>query len=65
MKTELENIELINGLLKEAKDNFTGEWTDTHKSRMNQIFKYIELLNYNTGKRYVIDRDTNKLVVEK
>lgn len=62
MKTELENIELINGLLKEASDTFTGEFTDTHKSKMNQIYNYISLLSFNTGKRYVISG--TKLIVE-
>lgn len=50
-----DKVTMINALLKEASDNYTGEWTETHKSRMDQIYKYVQELNNETGKRYVIN----------
>ena len=54
MKEHNEKVEMINTLLKEASDNFTGEFTETHQSKMNQIYYYIRELNKETGKNYVI-----------
>lgn len=50
-----DKVTMINALLKEASENYTNEWTDTHKSRMEQIYKYIQELNKETGKHYVIN----------
>lgn len=49
-----DKIKMINLLLKEASENYTGEWSETHQSKMTQIYNYINELNKETGKRYVI-----------
>ena len=48
-------VSLINSLLEEAKENYKGVWDSTHTSRMNQIYYYIDELNKETGKRYIIN----------
>ena len=63
MKTELENIDYINELIKEAS-KYNGEWTQSHQNRINEIYTLIRFLSFNTGKKYVIDSANAKLVVE-
>lgn len=54
-QSEKELVSMINNLLKQASDNFTGEWTNNHNSKMNLIYHHIKNLRIATGKNYVIN----------